>query len=540
VLATESEPCVLKIVNSVELILQDGLKPRSSSHIKNINLNVHNFSLRQVTELVSSGINKVMGPVSQDQPVFWHFVRNHLTRHEQDRYYHLQNVGTDYGRGRSWLRSSINEHSLDRYLKMLFSDESLLCNFYEPSALINASSARECLLQSAKDLRSVIFALIVDRKELDHCEELKQFFAQSLQPAPEAILPVMANEQIKRPKKSKVRVVDLDCEATEAVESLKSIAISIPQSGHEMPSLELDHVGSEQSIDSQTDLKHSTLTLPEMKQLLLELTEKKNQLEDEKSCLEVRLGEVEHENRQVANKLKTAENHTVELDKENAILREQLKQYMSVVQMIKNSDTKHATPPPDYLHEVNHFEDKLVQVAEMHGELMEFNSHLQCRLQAADLLLQRFRTELVHLRGSLSSDYIRNEDGSNVNNESIMDYPLIHIWIPSTFLVHEQGHSHHVYQIYIRLGDTEWTVFKRYSQMYKFRNEVRERFPFASDLHFPPKKNFGKRHAKTVEERRRKLQDFLRHFLNMWTQNQNQNSLTKTNLIDLLPFFGEP
>lgn len=83
----------------------------------------------------------------------------------------------------------------------------------------------------------------------------------------------------------------------------------------------------------------------------------------------------------------------------------------------------------------------------MHGELMEFNSHLQCRLQAADLLLQRFRNELVHLRGSLSSDYIRNEDGSNVNNESIMDYPLIHIWIPSTFLVHEQGHSHHVYQV---------------------------------------------------------------------------------------------
>merc|ERR550534_2426704 len=205
-------------------------------------------------------------------------------------------------------------------------------------------------------------------------------------------------------------------------------------------------------------------------------------------------------------------------------------QYMSVVQMLKADGAKHVNPPPDHQDETNHFEDKLVQVAEMHGELMEFNSHLQCRLQAADLLLQRFRNELVHLRGSLSSDYVQNGGGSDVNNDFVMDYPLIHVWIPSTFLVHDQGHSYHVYQVYIRLGDTEWTIFKRYSQMYKFRNEVRSQFPFASDLHFPPKKNFGKRHAKTVEERRKKLQDFLRHFLDLWAQNQtsNQTSLTKT------------
>ena len=46
VLATESEPCVLKIIHAFELILQDGLKPKSSSQLKSINLNVHNFSLR--------------------------------------------------------------------------------------------------------------------------------------------------------------------------------------------------------------------------------------------------------------------------------------------------------------------------------------------------------------------------------------------------------------------------------------------------------------------------------------------------------------
>lgn len=82
--------------------------------------------------------------------MFWHFVRHHLTRHEQERYYHIQNVHTDYGRGRAWLRSAINEHSLDRYLRMLFSDENLLLNYYEPSSLMNDTIIRECMLMSAR------------------------------------------------------------------------------------------------------------------------------------------------------------------------------------------------------------------------------------------------------------------------------------------------------------------------------------------------------------------------------------------------------
>lgn len=92
--------------------------------------------------------------------VFWHFVRNHLTRHEQERYYHIQNITTDYGRGRAWLRSAINEHSLDRYLRMLFSDENLISNYYEPSALMNDTCSRECLLTSAKGSKTLKFLLI--------------------------------------------------------------------------------------------------------------------------------------------------------------------------------------------------------------------------------------------------------------------------------------------------------------------------------------------------------------------------------------------
>ncbi|XP_032777046.1 sorting nexin-29 isoform X1 [Daphnia magna] len=559
-LATEAEQSVIRVINGFELILQDGLKVKNGVNLKSINLNVNSFSLRHVTELVSNGINMVMNPIGQsDQnlPVFWHFVRNHLTRHEQERYYHIQNITTDYGRGRAWLRSAINEHSLDRYLRMLFSDENLISNYYEPSALMNDTCSRECLLTSAKDLRSVIFALVVDRKELDLVDESKKLMIQSLRPEPQAVkMAITEQEQVKPKKKSKVRVVDLesDGEVEKPAKSFNTAAITIPQSGS-TPSLIFQHTGSSPSIksidshDAQlTESKRSTMNLSEMKQMLLDLTEKKIQLEDSKSSLQLQLHGVQLEKQDIQDRLKTAEQQNMELLRENTILKEQLKHYMGAVQMLKNSTSNAViTPtslsvPPDYHQEANHFEEKLIQVAEMHGELMEFNSHLQCSLKAAERFADRLRTELVHLRGPLPSDYAAcNDENTRICNlASSTESPWIHIWIPSTFLVQGAVDSHHVYQVYIRIGDTEWTIFKRYSQMYKFRKEMLKRYPFTAEIHFPPKKKFGYREEKTVEDRRRKLQEFLRRFLNLWMRNETfMTSLNQTTFVGLFSFFSE-
>lgn len=43
----------------------------------------------------------------------------------------------------------------------------------------------------------------------------------------------------------------------------------------------------------------------------------------------------------------------------------------------------------------------------MHGELMEFNGHLQRQLRAVETLADRLRNELVLLRGPLPTDYCR-------------------------------------------------------------------------------------------------------------------------------------
>lgn len=118
--------------------------------------------------------------------------------------------------------------------------------------------------------------------------------------------------------------------------------------------------------------------------------------------------------------------------------------------MLKNSNTAVPSIPPASKEEVNYFEEKLVQVAEMHGELMEFNSHLQFRLQATERFSERLRSELVNLRGPLPSDYLLLDESNFLVNET-SDRPLIHIWIPSSFLVNHTADSYHVYQVTVNL-----------------------------------------------------------------------------------------
>lgn len=176
------------------------------------------------------------------------------------------------------------------------------------------------------DLRPVIFALIVDRKELDQCDELKLFFVQSVRPEPKAIMPKPTMiEPVKRVKKTKVRVVDLetdDVETEKVTSSFNTIAISIPENSHEMPSLKLHCVGSSpsmQSIDSQdvpcSELRHSSFNSSEMRLMLLDLTEKKNQLEEVKSSLQLQLHEVQVENQEVTECYKTMEKKNEELNR---------------------------------------------------------------------------------------------------------------------------------------------------------------------------------------------------------------------------------
>jgi len=120
--------------------------------------------------------------------------------------------------------------------------------------------------------------------------------------------------------------------------------------------------------------------------------------------------------------------------------------------------------------EAAEYERKLIQVAEMHGELMEFNAHLQKSLRKRDTLIRRLREELIDLRGPLAAPLITGDEEGDDESWDIVDSSstdsrsrnntvrriaaglgnervLINIWIPSAFLTGAANDLHHVYQV---------------------------------------------------------------------------------------------
>uniref|UniRef100_A0A670Y504 Sorting nexin 29 n=1 Tax=Pseudonaja textilis TaxID=8673 RepID=A0A670Y504_PSETE len=241
-------------------------------------------------------------------------------------------------------------------------------------------------------------------------------------------------------------------------------------------------------------------------------------------------GEMEHSAglRQEVDNLKKKvseheEHYTVRIQalaRENEVLKVQLKKYVGAVQMLKregqtmdvlpnlwNADSEFSIPEQKQVENneerANSYERKLIEVAEMHGELIEFNERL---------------------------------------------HPLINVWIPSVFLRGKAANAFHVYQLYIRIKDDEWNVYRRYTEFRGLHHKLQMRYHQVRSFNFPPKKAIGNKDAKFVEERRKQLQSYLRNVMNKVIQALPEfiANPKKETLIQLMPFFvdfqpaGEP
>ncbi|XP_024946729.1 sorting nexin-29 isoform X2 [Cephus cinctus] len=222
------------------------------------------------------------------------------------------------------------------------------------------------------------------------------------------------------------------------------------------------------------------------------------------------------------------------LNRENELLRQQLRKYVTAVQMLRrDSDSTTVSEEEqslDYHSEAQQYQDKLIQVAEMHAELMEFNARLTMQLTNRDRLVKLLQAELECLRGPLSEDDLPSEPPC-----------LIHIWIPSAFLTGQSSDVHHVYQIYVRIRDTEWNIYRRYAQFYALYKELKKHDAIVTTFEFPPKKTIGNKDAKFVEERRQKLQQWLRRVVGRLAQCSPAFSSrpSRQTLVSLMPFFGD-
>lgn len=139
-------------------------------------------------------------------------------------------------------------------------------------------------------------------------------------------------------------------------------------------------------------------------------------------------------------------------------------------------------------------------------------------------------TEATEDLTSIASDF-----ETDLSIQSSISHPLIHIWIPTVFLSsHQKSKSHHLYQIFVRIRDDEWNVYRRYSQFHSLHKSLRKKFQILNTYDFPPKKTIGYKDSKVVQERRKKLEHYLRNLINLL---QSQHSIgDKHRLLAVLPF----
>ncbi|KAJ8318025.1 hypothetical protein KUTeg_003116 [Tegillarca granosa] len=544
-----------------------------------------------------TGLNKVADIISDikgkdTDADLWHYVKEHLTKHEQERFQALKHINCDAGRGRAWLRACLNEHSLERYMHMLIESEDLLSNHYESWAFLRDLEKSTMLPMMAAGLGSILFAIHIDNPDLNTIRRAPPTTIINIpnvtkSPPREDTdpRPVIAGEESpvttstdtgkKKDKKKKKKTANIvsfdeddsgtfsgsqisehehrernrnsftkqtsvdtssytknepqdndsandiptfnitneDISVTSVTGTynntvLKSLPFNrepsvtsgnsfdrppsqnsfssadfdlsdtgghmIPVSSGEAVNISIVPVSSEsslygRSVDSSDSnvftgediqsaklalamvqkgtshsyrtagdggnveqIKTDSMNTDELKQAVVSMMVRKDEVEEQNRNLQAMLqqemltssslrAEIEEMKQSFILKQEKEQARHQTLQKENDLLKHQLRRYVNAVQMLRAEgsqvdeslgihleEPQPNIPPPkqniDYSHEASEYEKKLIQVAEMHGELMEFNEMLHRQLNGKDALLKRLQQELVDLRGPLPRD----------------------------------------------------------------------------------------------------------------------------------------
>eukprot|EP00730_Choanoeca_flexa_P003284 TRINITY_DN11353_c0_g1_i7.p1 TRINITY_DN11353_c0_g1~~TRINITY_DN11353_c0_g1_i7.p1 ORF type:complete len:729 (+),score=185.61 TRINITY_DN11353_c0_g1_i7:99-2285(+) len=204
---------------------------------------------------------------------------------------------------------------------------------------------------------------------------------------------------------------------------------------------------------------------------------------------------------------------------------------------------------------MNHHTKQITQLAEMHSEVLELNERLQEQLQQRD-------AQVRQLGGVVPSDSgrpVQRSTGKRADSLTRVSTPgrlqqppsaaisgpglktPISVWIPTALLRGKGSDSYHVYQVVVRIGLEEWSVFRRYSHFEDLHRQVQHTFPGAG-LTFPGKKSFSRKSAQFVETRRKQLDAYMRKVLSLCVKQQRSplfKNPCKATLVDALPFLKE-
>jgi len=537
-IATEYDLEVANLCQCIEAILSHGLKPIISEDKSSL-------LKRQVTKIVTGRSDGDKNP--NCLVPFWCFVKEILNDSEIQRFDLLTNVRNDYGRGKAWLRASINERCLEKYMSLCINNEKLTNQFYEKWAFMTNSERNSILPNTAAGLSSIVFALNIDRLEFNK-NVLDSTCNEPIIDGDGDLL--LKKENSGKVKKIKANVINFDqsvdnIQTAEEVKTDEDVILAAGDEAIAVSSNSYDKITG-YFIGEFEDLPSTENELENRLRKLSPINERTEAYEvfvpisslsppcdtdDESKSIESNddsnslnmyndsKNQILLLEEQYKKNINNLETKLTDLIRENDLLKHQLRKYVSAVQLMKQDENESE--------EAKLYQQKLIQVAEMHSELIELNGRLNEQIIAKDHCITKLRTELVSLRGPLPSDEIPHTN--------------IHLWVPSAFLIGRINDPHHVYQIHVRILNEEWNVYRRYSQFTEFHKELKKQYNVVSSISLPPKKTIGNKGANFVEERRKKLQVYLRQVMNfLITINQIlANCPNKYKLVSLVPFFSE-
>lgn len=122
-------------------------------------------------------------------------------------------------------------------------------------------------------------------------------------------------------------------------------------------------------------------------------------------------------------------------------------------------------------------------------------------------------------QGSSSGSY-QDAPSSTLTTNSLKttimpSWPTMTIEIPTVYLTREDPSisSFHVYQVKIKSdhhSNVEWSIYRRYSQFHTLHHQLRSLEPAIKKLSFPPKRRLNSKASTIVQDRRRRLEEYIR------------------------------
>lgn len=155
-----------------------------------------------------------------------------------------------------------------------------------------------------------------------------------------------------------------------------------------------------------------------------------------------------------------------------------------------------------------------------------------------ELLMQKQRERISELEQQVLDLTLENTRLRNLlNANKVNTLANFQISIPRAVLNKSKTKNFYIYELNLKStsGLESWTIFKRYRDFYKLHKDLKKHHLQIKVLDFPPKKKIGNMDFDFVEDRRQRLQVYIRHVL------QNLPDLAKCENRQLLeakcPFF---